>query len=59
MIITETILTSTMCLLLTFQAYSLVYCLITKKSPIDTHYGFSLWGFIPIVIISTIIGALV
>ena len=39
-------------ILLILQVSSLVYCIVTGSIPLETHYGYSTWGFIPIVILS-------
>mgnify|MGYP003128604471 CR=1 FL=1 len=58
MITIENILIVIMYLLCFFQLYSLIYCIKTVKSPIETHYGFSMWGIVPVLIISAIIGVI-
>jgi uncharacterized membrane protein len=39
-------------ILLTLQIGSLIYCMATGRNPIETHYGFCIWGSIPIIVLN-------
>lgn len=41
--------------LVTIQVGSLIYCVVKSKSPLETHYGVSVWMCIPVISINLLI----
>ena len=38
-------------LIMLAQGGSLVSCVVKNTMPFDTHYGFSVWGVVPVLLI--------
>ena len=39
---------------LTAQIGSLIFCVIKRKSPVETHLGVSIWGSLPVILLGQV-----